>query len=397
MARVLFAWEFGGDLGHARRLVPIARELRGLGHEPLFVFRDVALLGDLAREGFEWFAAPRLRQPAALDPTPLNASDILLNLGYGDAMGLNGALRAWLALVALVKPALMVADYAPTALLAARAAKIARITIGTGFSVPAHADPLPALREWHPVEPSVLQRFDARLVDIVVRAFDKLSLTAIAPRSAFDVFDADAHLLCTLPEIDPFGPREGVEYVGPQGDAQSGDEAAWRKGASPRVFAYLKPRDARFAPAIEALHALGGDAIVAAPGLDPAQAAAHCSATVRVFPNTLRLDTLLADADLCVSHGGPGLAARALVAGVPMALVPMQLEQYLVGMRLVRAGVAQMLAPDAPSADLRGWIAGAVADARMREAARKHAKVHAGYRFEEAPGRTARRIAAALG
>ncbi len=382
MARVLFAWEFGGDLGHARRLVPIARALRDLGHEPLFVFRDVGLLGALAGEGFEWFAAPRLRPPAVVDPGPLNASDILLNLGYGDGMGVNGALRAWLALLALVKPALVVADYAPTALLAARAVR---------------AEPLPALRDWHPVEHAVLQRLDARLVDAVVGAFDKLSLTAMAPRSAFEVFDADAHLLCTLPGIDPFGPREGVEYVGPQGDAESGEEAAWRKGASPRVFAYLKPRDTRFAPIVEALRALDGDAIVAAPGLDPARSAALCSATVRVFPEALRLDRLLANADLCVSHAGPGLAARALVAGVPMALAPMQLEQYLVGTRLVRAGVAHLLAPDAPSADLRGWIAGAASDTRARDAARDQAKAHAGYRFEEAAARTARRIAAALG
>src|SRR5688572_18041129 len=156
MARVLCAWEFGGDLGHVRRWMPIARELRAGGHEPLLVFRDLASLGEAARESFDWFQAPLLRAPARQNPSPLNASDILLNLGYDDAAGLAGALRAWLSLVELAKPDLVVADYAPTALLAARAARLPRLTIGTGFSVPRLGDPLPSLRDWAPSQEEVL-------------------------------------------------------------------------------------------------------------------------------------------------------------------------------------------------------------------------------------------------
>ena len=45
MARAFFAWELGGDLGHARRTLQIARELRDLGHETAFAFLDLASLG----------------------------------------------------------------------------------------------------------------------------------------------------------------------------------------------------------------------------------------------------------------------------------------------------------------------------------------------------------------
>ena len=92
MARILCAWEFGGDLGHVRRLLPIARELRRLGHEAAFAFRDLAPLGAHAAEGFEWFQAPLTRPPPAQNPAPLSPSDVLLNLGYDDAAGLAGAL-----------------------------------------------------------------------------------------------------------------------------------------------------------------------------------------------------------------------------------------------------------------------------------------------------------------
>jgi UDP:flavonoid glycosyltransferase YjiC (YdhE family) len=395
VARVLFAWEFGGDLGHASRLVPIARELRARGHEPLFAFRDLTLLGPLAAEGFAWFAAPRLRAPPQANPSPLSATDILLNLGFADPPGLAGALRAWHSLIELTQASLVVCDYAPTALMAARMSGVPRMTIGTGFSLPAVAEPMPALRSWHPTDRATLERIDARFAESIAKAFEKLPRGGAAPRKARDVFDADAHLLCTFPELDPFGPRDGVEYLGAQGDAQSGIDVSWGSNR-PRVFAYLKPRDPRFGRIVEALRALGGETHLAAPGLDRIQANTMSSATLTVHAEPLRLDTFLAGADLCVFHAGPGLAARALVAGVPMALLPMQLEQFLVGSRLVAAGVARMIAPEASLPDLAAWMRDALEDARLKEAARAQAARHAGYAFDAAAAHTAQRIAQAL-
>jgi len=269
------------------------------------------------------------------------------------------------------------------------------MTIGTGFSLPAAGDPLPALRAWHPTERVRLEGIDARVVESVTKAFGSLPRGGSAPRKAFDIFDADAHLLCTFPELDPFGPRDGVEYVGPQGDPGSGVEIPWGS-ASPRVFAYLKPRDARFSRIVDALRAMGGEVHLAAPGLDPIQAHALSSATLHVHAKPLRLDTFLADADLCLFHAGPGLAARALVAGVPMALLPMQLEQFLVGSRLASSGVATMLAPEEALPDLTAWIGQAASNPGLKEAARREAARHAGYRFDDAAPRTAQRIAEGL-
>ena len=148
MARVLCAWEFGGDLGHVRRLLPIAAELRLQRHEVVFAFRDSFFLESVQAQGFVGFVAPLLRAPATVNPSPISHSDILLNLGFDDRIALSGALRAWHSLLELVRPDFLLADYAPTALIAARAAGIKRGTIGSGFSLPLLRDPLPALRPW---------------------------------------------------------------------------------------------------------------------------------------------------------------------------------------------------------------------------------------------------------
>jgi UDP:flavonoid glycosyltransferase YjiC (YdhE family) len=389
VARVFFAWELGGDLGHARRVLAVARGLRALGHETAFAFRDLTALGasDASLEGF---AAPWLAQPALPNASPLNASEILLNRGFGDGQGLAGALRAWRGLFDLWKPDLLVADFAPGALLAARAAGLKRIALGSGFSTPPARDPMPALRSWTAIEDGALRTLDTRLLAGVRDAFARLEKTEAAPASAAELFRADAELLCTWPEIDPFGPRE-ADYVGPQDDAGDSTREAWRGERRPRILAYLKPRDPRFAAVVGAIGAVAGEAIVAAPGLPAPHAQSLSTATVRVHGGPVALAPLLAGADLCVCHSGPGTVAHALAAGVPLALLPQQLEQYLVGRRIVSSGCGVMVAPDAPAPEFDAWLAQALAQPSLRQAAA--ASPLAGRKAESAAAWIAARLA----
>ncbi len=393
MARVLCAWEFGGDLGHVRRLLPIARALRAMGHSTVFAFRDSAYLHGVLAEGFEAFVAPLLRVPPAVSVSPLNFSDILLNLGFDDAAGLHGALRAWRSLYALVEPAIVVADYAPTALIAAATLELPRVTIGTGFSQPRLAHPMPALRPWEPSDPNVLRAIDDRVVGAVRAALAGVSQRA--PDHAAGLFEASAHLLCTFDDLDPFGARADVEYLGPQGDAVSGVSLDWPRGEGrARVFAYLKPNDARFNAVVDALARLDADVIVAAPGLAPESALLASRGAMRVVASTVNLERIVGGASLIVSHAGPGLAARGLAAGVPFALMPLHLEQYLVAKRVRAGGSAELVSPDEPPPDFHAWFARLLGNVALREAASAHADRLRGYSFEAGTRRAAERIAA---
>jgi UDP:flavonoid glycosyltransferase YjiC (YdhE family) len=392
MARVLCAWEFGGDLGHVRRLIPIAAELRARGHEVAIVLRDSAFLEMARSAGLESFIAPLLRTPPTVNPSPLNFSDVLLNLGFDDRRGLAGALRGWRSLLELLAPDAIVADYAPTALIAGREAGIPRVTVGSGFSVPPLRDPLPALRPWAAADPQVLRALDDRLVASVRGALGAEGRDPIT--HARDLFEASAHLLCTFPEIDPFGPRDDVEYVGPQGDATSGADVRWSTASGARVFAYLKPRNPRFEAVLAGLRALDAEVVVAAPGLASEQAQAASNARMRVVGSAVNLDLVLPGASLCVAHAGPGLAARALAAGVPMALLPLQLEQFLIARRIVAGGNAATVSPEDAAPDFGEWFASLLGRRDLREAAQRHAEAHRGHSFAEATRRAAERIAA---
>lgn len=373
MPRVLIAWEFGGDLGHARRSLAIARRLRDRGHEPLLAFADPTPLAAARDHGISWVQAPLLTPPAAQDPSPLNASDILLNLGFGDAAGLAGALRAWSGLLRAWQPAGLVADYAPTALLAARAAGLRRVTLGSGFSAFPAADPMPSLRPHAALDRADLARCDARLVASVARALERASPRAPVPQRASELFAADAHLVCTWPAFDPFGPREGIDYLGPQDDSTGVRPVEWLGAARPRIFGYLKNRDPRLPDILDSLRRVAGEAIVAAPGMQPGAAAALTSANVRVFSEPVLLERVLRDADLCVSHAGPGTTAAAAALGVAQALLPLQLEQYLVARRLRATGAARMLEPDEIT-DFDRWLADATSGEARSAASRFRAE-----------------------
>ena len=367
MPRALLAWEFGGDLGHARRAVAIARQLRALGHEMAFAFTELGSLDPADAASIACVPAPRLPFAEPPDPSPLNASHILLNLGYGNAGALAGALAGWKSLIGLLEPDAIVCDYAPTALLAGRAAGLPCLAVGSGFSLPPISDPMPSLRSWTPANPDVLARIDARVMDTVREAWSSVHAASAPPVLAGDLFAAEAQLVCAWPELDPFGPREHVEYLGPQGDVATARQVRWQTEARPRVFAYLKPRDPRFQAILEAIGRMAGEAIVAAPGVSETQERSFLDGRLRVIPAAVDVEAM-ADADLWVSHGSAGIVAAAMRLGVPQALLPLQLEQYLVARRASENGIARCLDP-AATPDLAQYLAAALADATLARAA----------------------------
>lgn len=393
MARVLCAWEFGTGLGHVRRIVPIARELRAMGHEVIVAFRDSMFLDEARTAGIEAFIAPLLRTPKQMSPSPLSFSDILLNLGFDNVNGTAGALRAWRSLFELLSPDLLVSEYAPTALIAARLSSIPRVTIGAGFSQPILRDPLPALRPWLHADPGVLRALDDRLLQAVRRAW---GAAGPVPSRAYELFEADLHLLCTFPEIDPYGPRQGAEYIGPQGDSGQAVDVQWQGSEGTRVFAYLKSRNPRFEPLLAALKSLDAEVVVAAPGLTEEQARNASTPRMRVVAAAVNLDLLLPGASLCIAHAGAGVPARAMAAGVPMALLPMQLDQFLMAKRIEKTGAAEVTSPEAPAPDYREWFTGMIARKPLAQAAAKLAESYRDYSFATASSRAAKRIASVL-
>ena len=96
MARIVYAWELGEDYGHVGSFMPLALKLRELGHEVIFVVRDLVVGEKMAgRLGFHTLQAP-LRHPdqARIPVVPHSYADILVRYGFSDKVGLLGMVRA---------------------------------------------------------------------------------------------------------------------------------------------------------------------------------------------------------------------------------------------------------------------------------------------------------------
>ena len=163
MARVAFAWELGGSIGHALSCAGLARALHARGHAIAFMFRELRPLALVPEsDAYDVFQSPRNAREAQDVGIPASYADILLGCGYRDAGELAALLGGWRTLLSLWRPDIVIADFAPTALLAARSLDIRRATYGNGFFTPPLLTPLPAFRVDTPVDPERLRVADAQ-------------------------------------------------------------------------------------------------------------------------------------------------------------------------------------------------------------------------------------------
>src|SRR5690606_26061110 len=110
----------------------------------------------------------------------------------------------WRGVMDLAEPDLVLADYAPTALLAAAYLGIPRLSIGNGFAVPPQRSPWPSIRPDANVSPSRLSAVEGQLDRQVAQAHNCLGWRAsLRVRELFSPVD----LLDTFAELDHYGYR----------------------------------------------------------------------------------------------------------------------------------------------------------------------------------------------
>jgi hypothetical protein len=247
LSNILFTWELGANLGHLTRDLPLARYCRGAGHKVAWVVNNLdASTRLLSKEGFTLLQAPKL-QPVGKLPPPINFAAMLLSEGYVGSSALATAVQSWLDLIAVVKPDVLVYNHAPTALLAAQIGGLPVLLCGTGFEVPPDSPALPSFRPWLRIAESELQKSEQQLMSLVnglLVRHGKASLPRLAA-----LFTPYKPLLTTFSELDPFGPRKGVDYIGPVYALPATKSVAWDGYAEKKVLAYLRPT----IPGVEAL------------------------------------------------------------------------------------------------------------------------------------------------
>ncbi|RQP26675.1 glycosyltransferase [Piscinibacter terrae] len=398
--RVLLAWELGANLGHLLRLLPIAQALHALGHMVSLAVPDPAAVRE--RMGPLPWEVLRIPRPVRGDETePACFAQILAMHGFGADDLLGDAMRAWQRLLSVARPDVLLADHAPLALLAGRLYRVPAVHVATGWESPPFGGTLPILRPAMPeAEPSRVRALE----DSIVARINRLCVEHQAPPMQVlgEVFRAQLSLLATWPEIDHFQPRPDRPWfavgdprrqptcIGPLFSADTGAPAAWPQGQGPRVFVYMQ-RGPATAAVLRHLGAIGARVVASVPGATMAERNA-AGPSCQLHDAPVRLDSVLPQADLVLSHGSHGLTAASLLAGVPMVSVPMQMEQATLTQQVRRLGAAELLRPADVESQGRDLIVRVLGTPSYRDAANAMARRHAGFD----PRVVARRIAASI-
>jgi UDP:flavonoid glycosyltransferase YjiC (YdhE family) len=377
MAHIHLCWELGGGLGHAGRLKMLAQTLLSRGHRVSLSLRDLmhthTLLADLDVPKLQ--APVWLHQAVGLPSPPGSLAEILLHCGYLEPSALRGTVAGWHAMFELLRPDLIVADFAPTAILAARGMGLRSASVGNGFYSPPPGRALPALQQQAPAarlaasEARVLQTANALLAE---RPFER----------AADLLLGDRPLLCTWPELDHYArPEADVAYwFGPNflPDA-GGPTPQWPAGAVRKVFAYLKAGHPSHAAVLRALVAEGCHTLVYMPEVAGGAQPPVSSPLLHYAAGPVALSKALAEAELCVCHAGEATLAQSLLAGVPLLMLPSHTEQFMTARRVALSGAGYNAALITPSSDWRAVVRQVLDDERYRSAARAFATRHQGF------------------
>lgn len=321
MAHILLGWEFGGNRGHAMRLVQLADRLKARGHQVSFALQRVDAITPVEAKGSAIWPAPvspRLLVNTTRPKTaaPNTMGDILARLGFDDPSIVAASLRAWQLLFNAIKPDLIVAEYAPFLLMAARG-RVKTVAVGTGFDAPPSEMPrFPSLTG----KPAAIDEEQTlAAVNLGLAQLGGQRLTALP-----ELFTATAEISATFTEMDPY--------------------AEWRIRRLAMPTVPLPP------PVIAP--GSGGEVFVYAPELVPVDAALWKGLATSKLPVRVHIpmvsDAYLAElgrmgfiverdpvdfpliaqrSRLLVSHGGHGFVCSGLLAGLPQVICHYDLEK----------------------------------------------------------------------
>jgi hypothetical protein len=194
-------------------------------------------------------------------------------------------------------------------------------------------------------DPAELSADEARLVMAINAALGIHGLPLIG--SLADLFhQIERVMLTTIRELDHYPDRCDGGYWGLPPE-RPGVRVEWPNSDRRRVFAYLKPY-ASIETLLEMLNQLALPSMVACDGLSSALKQKYASGTLAFAPPNIDLTQMAAECHFAITNANHTTSARFLLAGKPLMLIPLHLEQELLANAVERFGAAVMVRPKEP-------------------------------------------------
>jgi rhamnosyltransferase subunit B len=339
--KVLLAWELGGGRGHIRILGWTAETLRERGYEPVFAVRERDVIDTIQTsikkatclQAPIW---PAFRDYSVAATAGIQASfaDIIGDLGLRIPDAVASMVGEWLALVESVRPAAVVADFAPACLLACRD-RVPSIAIGDGFTLP------PATMEIFTQFENGPPKYDER--DLVGSVNEGLRRTNGATVERLpEIFRADRHCAGSFVELDPYAQHRRIATVAPW-------VPDWNPAVSTQrteVFAYLGIYPPLLATLVEAFRYVVSAGIpvrLHIPSIDAATDAAFSGTGAIIEEEPVPFEDIHRRTRLAVSFGSFGFVSCGLAAGIPQIVLPVGMAMGCTAKAIQRLGTGRSI------------------------------------------------------
>jgi UDP:flavonoid glycosyltransferase YjiC (YdhE family) len=251
------------------------------------------------------------------------------------------------------------------------------VVLGTGFSLPPDVSPLPDLCPWMGPPAVTPERHENSVLDRVNKLLLADGLVPLDRLSQLYA-DVDDAFLLTFRELDHHANRGPAEYLG-SWTPSAGIEPEWPSGSGPHVFAYLKSAASPLLleRALAVLRELPVKTLAYVPRASK-NILSMQSLSLRISCEPVNISAALRQCDLALLNGTAGTATQFLLAGVPVVMLPLYLEQIIFSRRVLELGAGLMCAPHRIEL-LAGRIWHALQDDRFRRPARSFADRYAAY------------------
>ena len=358
MGRIVFAWEFGGGLGHIQYDLPLAKKLQERGNDVICIMKHVIDAGRiLGKHGIKVIQAPVWQVKVKKLDNTFNYAETLFNQGYLAEGGLSSMAKSWRNLYDFIKPDLLIADHAPTALIAARGLGIKTIMYGTGFFAPPIRNPMPSIIPWIKPPEGLLEYSEKEAARVINQVLSELE----APKITFlaELFAVDENVLATFKELDHYQTREEARYWGPVINLPEGTRPDWPETEySKKIFCYLKPNYPNLEEVLVSLQKISASVIIFLPKAAKEIKEKFVSANMKFAEKPLNMAEVCDECDMVICHAGHGTVAFTLLQGKPLVLLPEhnQLEQVLTARNTAMQKLGLIIFTRQKNRDYKGTI-----------------------------------------
>ena len=332
MKKILFTWELGGGLGHIIPMRTLAKQFLSMGHEVSIAMMDLTHAASVFSGLKVRFLQAPFKSGYRDNPIlpPMSYSQLINNNGFSSHTELEGFVRSWQTLYELVKPDVICFDHSPSALVAARKLDCLKVTIGVGFSSPPPSSPFGVFTHETVNTKKIINddKFILGNINAVLKSMgaaqykglDQLLYTGI--KTTF----------LSLPEFDHFESRDESLYYGPVLSA-SGVRPKWPKKHNTKVYVYVKQFPG-IAQLFKTFAKFPVSFIVYTNNVPDNIINACKAANICYQKKPLNLSLVSQEADLAIINAGHSTLCQFVLAGVPVFMVPLQMEQQMLAVRM---------------------------------------------------------------